>query len=89
MKLNVKAFALACALVWGLGLFFVTWWVIALDGASDEPTMIGRVYRGYSLTALGSVVGLCWAFADGLIGGAIFAWVYNLVARWASSAKTE
>jgi hypothetical protein len=27
MKLSVKAFALACGLIWGLGLFFLTWWM--------------------------------------------------------------
>ncbi len=79
MRLNVKAFALTCALVWGLGLFFLTWWIIAFDGATGEVTLVGRIYRGYTLSPLGSVIGLFWAFFDGLIGGAIFAWVYNLL----------
>lgn len=80
MKLDVKALALACGLLWGLGLFFLTWWVIFFDGASGEPTIIARVYRGYSLSPVGSVIGLLWAFFDGLIGGAILAWLYNLIA---------
>jgi len=29
---------------------------------------------------MGSVVGLIWAFFDGLIGGVIFAWLYNILA---------
>jgi hypothetical protein len=77
MKLNIPAFALSCALVWGFGLFFLTWWIIAFDGASEEITLIGRVYRGYTLTPAGSVVGLLWGLADGLLGGLIFAWLYN------------
>ena len=80
MKLNVWAFGLTCALIWGLGLFVLTWWIIAFDGQTGEVTTIGRIYRGYSITALGSVIGLVWAFFDGLIGGAIFAWLYNLIA---------
>lgn len=80
MKLDVKALALACGLLWGLGLFFLTWWVIFFDGASGDPTIIARVYRGYSLSPVGSVIGLLWAFFDGLIGGAILAWLYNLIA---------
>jgi hypothetical protein len=80
MKLNAKAFALTCALVWGLGLFFLTWWIIAFDGATGEATLLGRLYRGYSVSAIGSVIGLIWAFFDGLIGGAIFAWLYNVLA---------
>jgi hypothetical protein len=77
MKLNIKAFALAFGLVWGLGLFCLTWWIIAFDGATGEATMIGHVYRGFNISPMGSLVGLVWAFADGAIGGAIFAWLYN------------
>lgn len=77
MKLNVKAFALTCAIVWGTGLFMATWWIIALDGSSDGATFVGSLYRGYSVTPLGSLIGLAWAAVDGLIGGAIFAWLYN------------
>jgi hypothetical protein len=79
MKLNVKAFGLACGLLWGLGLFAITWWIIALDGATGEATLIGRVYRGYTITPLGSVIGLVWATFDGLIGGVVFAWLYNRI----------
>ncbi len=80
MKLNVKAFAFTCGLVWGIGLFALTWWIINFDGATGETTFIGRVYRGYSISPVGSIVGLAWGFADGLIGGAIFAWLYNSLA---------
>jgi hypothetical protein len=79
MKLNVGAFALASSLIWGLGVFLLTWWIIVFEGASGDPTLIGRVYRGYTLTPLGSFVGLIWGWVDGLIGGAIFAWLYNRV----------
>jgi hypothetical protein len=87
VKLNVKAFGLAFGLWWGFGLFLLTWWIIAFDGATGEVTMIGRLYRGYSITPIGSVIGLLWAFADGLVGGLIFAWLYNLLAG--KCRKTE
>jgi hypothetical protein len=88
MKLNVKAFALAFGLIWGLGLFCLTWWIIVLDGATGETTIIGQVYRGFNISPIGSLIGLVWAFADGVIGGAIFAWLYNIfVSR--CSAKSE
>ncbi len=82
MKLDVRAFALACGILWGLGLFALTWWIIAFDGATGEPTLLGRLYRGYTISAAGSFVGLVWAFLDGLVGGAIFAWLYNLLVGW-------
>ena len=80
MRLNVAAFAITCALLWGGGLFLLTWWVIALQGVQDDPTIIGNVYLGYELTPLGSVVGLAWGLADGAIGGAVFALLYNWLA---------
>jgi hypothetical protein len=80
MKLNVKAFGLACGLIWGLGLFFLTWWVIAFEGATQQITMIGHLYRGYRISPVGSIIGLVWGFFDALIGGVVFAWLYNLLA---------
>jgi hypothetical protein len=79
MKLEVKAFALTCAVVWGLGLPLLTWWIMAFDGPSPNPTWIGHIYRGYNLTFVGSLVGAVWAFVDGLVGGAIFAWLYDFI----------
>ena len=77
MKLNLKAAALAGGLIWGMGLFVLTWWIIAFEGQTGEQTIIGMVYRGYNISATGSVIGLTWGFVDGLIGGFIFAWLYN------------
>ncbi len=77
MKLDTKALALACSILWGSVVFLVTWWVIILDGASGDPTWLGQVYRGYSISPVGSFIGLGWGLVDGLIGGAILAWLYN------------
>ncbi len=79
MKLNIKAFGLTCGLLWGIGLFALTWWIIAFDGATGEITFIGHFYRGYNISPVGSIIGMVWGFFDGLIGGAIFAWLYNLI----------
>jgi len=79
MKLNVKAFALTCGLVWGVAIFLLTWWIIAFEGATGEATLIGLLYRGYNISPIGSLVGFVWALGDGLIFGAIFAWLYNHV----------
>lgn len=79
MTLNVRAFAITCGLIWGLGLFLVTWWIIIIDGSSDQYTFLARVYRGYSMTPTGSIIGAAWGLLDGLVGGAVFAWLYNRI----------
>ncbi|MBN2135227.1 MAG: bacteriophage holin [Acidobacteria bacterium] len=84
MKLNIKALALTIGLVWGVGIFLFTWWVIIFEGSTAEPTIIAKLYRGYDISPFGSLIGLIWGFLDGLIGGALIGWIYNFLA-----AKTE
>lgn len=79
MKLCIKAFALAVGLLWGIGLFCLTWWIIYFDGPTGDRTTIGRVYRGYNISPIGSLFGLVWGFFDGFCGGVIFAWLYNKI----------
>ena len=90
MKLNVTAFALAFAIWWGGSVFFLTWWVIAATGADPGPSLVGSLYFGYTVTPLGSLIGFAWGFADGLIGGALLALIYNfLAARLTRRAPVE
>lgn len=88
MRLNAKAFALTCALIWGIGLFLITWWIIIFEGSMDRPTFVGLIYRGYSISPVGSILGLIWGFVDGFIGGIIFAWIYNAITGRPSAAAT-
>lgn len=77
MKLNVWALALTGGILWGGTLFVITWWIILFDGPTGDPTCLSLIYRGYNVSPLGSLIGLAWGIIDGLIGGALFAWVYN------------
>ncbi len=87
MQLNVRAVAITASLMWGLTILLVTWWVILFDGVSYEPTCVAMVYRGYSISLVGSLVGLVWGLVDGFIGGLIFAWLYNRIAKSPMSAS--
>lgn len=89
MKLNIKAFGLSCGLMWGLGVFFLTWWLIILEGNGAPGFFLTRIYRGYTLTPVGSVVGAVWGFIDAGVGGLVFAWLYNLLAERYSKEKTN
>ena len=88
MRLNVKALALTAAIAWGAGLFLLTWWMIIL-GSGETANIFVRAYPGYQVTALGSIIGLIWGFVDGLICGAIFAWLYNALLPKEAKTATE
>lgn len=86
----MKALTLTTALLWGLAVFVATWWIILFDGASGGATFIGKIYRGYTLTPAGSLIGLVWGLVDGAIGGALFGWIYNAIAgRGSQVAETD
>jgi hypothetical protein len=82
MKLNVKAFALACGLLWGVSMLFCTIWVIKIaEGSNAFLDAMSDFYIGYTVTMGGAFIGLVYGFFDGLIGGFIFAWLYNKLAK--------
>jgi hypothetical protein len=80
MRLNIIAFALACGLTWGAGMFVLTWRTIAFDGAIGEATLKGQFYPGYTASPLGSIIGLVWGLVEGAVAGGILAWLYNWLA---------
>jgi len=43
MKLDVKTLAATVALVWEIGLFIMTRWIITIDGSSADPTFLGQI----------------------------------------------
>ena len=79
MKLNVMACALTCGIFWGFGLLFITLWIMLFEGATGDLLGIGHVYRGFNVSLPGGFIGLIWGLADGFIGGAILAWLYNFI----------
>lgn len=88
MKLNTKAFALAAGVVWGVNWFILTWWMILFEGVTHEVTLLGRWYRGFTVSPVGSLVALGYGFVDGFMIGLLLAWLYNkLVPYFLSKAE--
>lgn len=76
MQLNVKAFALACGILWAVATFVLG--VLAMNGyAQAFVTLIGSGYLGFNATIQGALIGAVWGFVDAFIGGWAFAWLYN------------
>ena len=77
MKLNPKAFGLTAGIISGLAIFIVTIWLVISGTEGRTIGLLKYIYLGYDLSYLGALIGLIWGFVDGLIGGYIFALVYN------------
>ena len=77
MKLNVKAFALTCAILWALTMLLMTIFMVLRGDTCSFMDNFTSIYFGYSVSWVGAIIGTIWGFVDGLIGGAIFAWLYN------------
>ncbi|HUJ77285.1 MAG TPA: bacteriophage holin [bacterium] len=78
MKLHALKFGLAAGIFWGVCLFLFTW-VASLSGYGTPwlQAVVVPIYPGYTVSPLGSVLGLVYGFLDGIIGCSIFAWLYN------------
>ena len=84
MKLNIKALAIAAGLLWGGAILMVALGnLISPDYGVAFLSLVASVYPGYTpSTGVGSVViGTVYGFVDGAIGGLIFGWLYNALAK--------
>ncbi len=79
MKINVKAFALATGITWGVNWFALTWWLILQEGITREVTLIGRIYRGFTISPVGSLIALGYGFVDGFLLGLLASYLYNIL----------
>jgi len=77
MPFNVKGFGLACGILWGIAVLIMGILNITTGYATLFMALLKDVYLFIDPTWLGSIIGAVIAFFDGLIGGGIFAWLYN------------
>ena len=83
MRLNITAMAIAFGLLWGACVLTVAAANVIWPSYGQALLQLcASIYPGYRPgTGIGSVVtGTIYALVDGAIGGAIFAWLYNLFA---------
>jgi len=84
MRLHVLALGLAAGILWGGAILFaglanLVW--PGYGGAFLEA--VASIYPGfYPASGVGAVLlGTVYGLADGVIGGVIFAWLYNVLSR--------
>ncbi len=85
MRFSVMALAATAALLWGGAMLVVA--TAALVWPNYGRTfleVVSSIYPGYQAgPSIGSVItGTLYAVVDGAVGGAVFAWLYNLLLRW-------
>ncbi|MDO8468670.1 MAG: bacteriophage holin [Candidatus Peribacter sp.] len=78
--INIKAFALTCGIFWAASLILIAALTMKAGLGLSFVNMVSEVYLGYGPTPVGAVIGAVWGFLDGLVCGAIFAWLYNKIA---------
>ncbi|MGE0555678.1 MAG: hypothetical protein AB7R55_19770 [Gemmatimonadales bacterium] len=83
LRLNARAWGIAMGLLLGFGLFLATIFLVIKGGPNTgQHLQLLRVFfPGYSVTALGSVVGFVYAFVVGYGLGRLIGAVYNRMVR--------
>ncbi len=84
MKFDIKALALACGILWGACVLLMGVANLICGGYGVHfLELLASIYPGYhaARSVLQVVIVTVYAVADGLIGGAVFAWLYNLMAK--------
>jgi TRAP-type mannitol/chloroaromatic compound transport system permease large subunit len=84
MTLNTKALALTSAILWGLAMLAMSLANMIWGNYGQQFLQVmSSVYPGYHATRniAEVIVGTLYGAVDGLVGGAVFAWLYNQFAK--------
>lgn len=84
LLLNAKVVGLALGVIFGLGIFVATNWLVIKGGSRVGPHLIllSQYFIGYKVTFSGSLIGAAYGFALGTISGALLGWIYNRLATF-------
>jgi tetrahydromethanopterin S-methyltransferase subunit G len=86
-RLNATILGIVFGLVFGLGLFIITIWLVIKGGPVVGPNLalLGQFYIGYDVTFIGSLVGLFYGFLTGFAIGFAIASIYNWIVNRSNS----
>lgn len=79
LLLNSGMLGLSLGLIFGLGLFTITNWLLLKGGENvgAHLKLLSHFFIGYRVTFWGSFVGLAYGFAVGTLSGSLIGWLYN------------
>lgn len=77
IMINPTKLGLAGGILWGFSIFICTILSLYTGYSKEFLEIITGVYPGYTISGVGSVVGLIYGFFDGFVGLYLLAWLYN------------
>jgi len=75
--LNPIKLGVSGGIVWGLCMFICTILAMHVGYSVNFLNLMADIYPGYTISWLGSIVGLIYGFFDAFIGLFLLAWIYN------------
>jgi hypothetical protein len=96
IQLNIRAIGLTLGLVFGLGIFFATNWLVLAGGHVDEQgqqiigpnlALLSQFFLGYRVSFLGSLIGFAYGFALGTLTGSAIGFIYNKMSSLRNRAQ--
>ena len=82
--LNARVAGLVLGLLFALGIFVATNWLVIKGGDRVGPhlQLLSQYFIGYRVTFFGSLIGAAYGFALGTMSGAMIGWIYNKIAAF-------
>lgn len=75
--LNPTKLGIAGGILWSLSLFFLTLIAMHTGYPAQFLNSLVSIYPGYSISGLGSVIGLIYGFVDAFVSLFLLAWIYD------------
>ena len=79
LRLNGNILGIVLGILFSLVIFVATNWLVIKGGPVVGPhlSLLSQYFIGYSVTFVGSLIGVVYAFVLGYLSGLIIAWIYN------------
>jgi hypothetical protein len=84
LLLNAKVVGLVLGILFALGIFVATNWLVIKGGERVGPhlQLLSQYFIGYRVTFIGSLIGAAYGFTVGTLSGALIGWIYNKIAAF-------